>query len=271
MPELFIKMKNIVLITDVDGTLDYKCRGIDVSVIQSARDYVEAGGSLALATGRAVVSTQKIAQDLHVNTPSILYGGAMIYNFCKKSPIWVRPLSNQIIHLVKEIIDMYPTVALLVYTDRLISILSGNYRLWTTGIPLECDKRFLGMKIEGDILKLNICGDRESIEQIQNTYFSGSEYYFSFSSRHFAEVVSVEAGKGNAMKALSEIVNIPLDRFIAMGDGLNDLDMLRLAGVSYTLENAADIVKKSTDVVLPHCGKQGAEKGFRLAKKFLQI
>lgn len=264
-----IKMNNTVLITDVDGTLDYKCKGIGESVVQSARDYVEAGGFLALATGRAVVSTQTIAQNLNVNTPSILYGGAMIYNFSTKSPIWMRPLSNKITSLVKEIIDMYPSVALLVYTNRLISILNGSNRLWETGIPYECNKNFVGIKIEGDILKLNLCGDRESIEQIQNTFFPGSEYYFSFSSRHFAEVVSAEAGKGNAMKALSQILNIPLDRFIAMGDGLNDLEMLRLAGISYTLENADDIVKQSADAVLRHCNEQGAEEGFRLARKYL--
>jgi hydroxymethylpyrimidine pyrophosphatase-like HAD family hydrolase len=116
-------------------------------------------------------------------------------------------------------------------------------------------------------MKLNLCGERDELEYIERTYFSDKKYNFTYASMHFAEIVSPEAGKGRAMEALSQILHLPLEHFIAMGDGHNDLDMLRRAGTAYTLENASDEIKEAADVVLPHCSKGGAASGFSLALK----
>lgn len=258
-----------VFVTDVDGTLDYRCSGIGERVKKSAVDYVESGGMLALATGRAVISIEKIVKDLNINTPCILFGGSMIYDFEKKEPLWKCTVSNDLLFAAEEIADRHKDVATLVYTDTGIYILNGNDMLWQKGIPEECDKRFLSKEADGNILKINFCGEHETIANIKTNYFSGPEYSFTFSSYHFAEVVSVRAGKGEALKELSRILDVPLNQFIAMGDAQNDLEMLRLAGVSYTLENAPDYMKQAADKVLPHCKEQGAAEGFILAKEIL--
>jgi Cof subfamily protein (haloacid dehalogenase superfamily) len=257
------------LVTDVDGTLDYQCTGIGDRVISSAVEYVAAGGGLALATGRAVVSTAQTAGRMRVNVPSILYGGAMIYDFGSRECLWKCALPGEIVDVAREIAERFADVAIIVYTDSGISILSGNEMLWAKGVPEECDRRFEGAAIRGDALKINLVGDRGQVKSLREEYFTGQEYNFNFSSHHFAEVVSRDAGKGKALLALSGLTRVPLERFIAMGDAQNDYEMLKLANQAYTLENAADSIKEIADVTLPHCNEQGAAEGFRLAKELL--
>lgn len=257
-----MKTDSWVFVTDIDGTLDYKCQGIGAPVIKSAREYVKAGGALALATGRSIISTTSIAQSLQVNTPSILYGGAMIYDFANNSSVWKCALSGDIMCIVKDILLHYEKIAVIVYTDQGISILSDNDIIWKSGIPQECKKEFFGATIEGNILKITMCGNHEQVQQIGSLYFSTDEYDFAFSSRHFAEVVSPKAGKGKALEQLSILLQVPLERFFAMGDALNDLSMLKLAGFAYSLENANDRIKQVANHILPHCQNNGAAKGF---------
>lgn len=258
-----------ILITDVDGTLDYRCTGIGDRVISSAVEFVEAGGGLALATGRAVVSTVQTAKRMRVNVPSILYGGAMIYDYNSRQCIWKCKLPGEIVDIARNIAVRFSDVSVLVYTDLNISILSTNEMLWTKGVPEECDKRFVGDEIRGDVLKLNLVGNRDRIKSIRDQYFVGKGYNFNFSSYHFAEVVSPVAGKNKALLALSDMMEVPLERFIVMGDAQNDYEMLKLARYAYTLENASESIKAIADVTLPHCNEQGAAEGFRLAKELL--
>ena len=63
------------------------------------------------------------------------------------------------------------------------------------------------------------------------------------------EVNSVEAGKGKALAALCRALGLSLEETVAFGDGTNDLEMLRCAGLGVAMENASDEVKAGADLV----------------------
>lgn len=63
--------------------------------------------------------------------------------------------------------------------------------------------------------------------------------------------------KTTAMEYLSEYLNIPNSRCIAMGDSVNDLDMLTHAGISVAMGNAIDEVKSIADFVSTACRENG--------------
>lgn len=62
-------------------------------------------------------------------------------------------------------------------------------------------------------------------------------------------ISSSDGHKGTGLKALANHFNIPLAHTVAMGDNLNDLGMLNIAGLSIAMENAEDEVKEAVDVV----------------------
>ena len=62
-------------------------------------------------------------------------------------------------------------------------------------------------------------------------------------------VSSANGHKGTGVLALANHFGIPLAHTIAIGDNLNDLEMLKIAGLSIAMENAEPAVKDAADVI----------------------
>ena len=58
------------------------------------------------------------------------------------------------------------------------------------------------------------------------------------------EVVNEMAGKGNGVIRLAKKLGLPLDCVITVGDGENDLSMIRATPASFAMENGRDILKR---------------------------
>lgn len=69
----------------------------------------------------------------------------------------------------------------------------------------------------------------------------------SSSLRNNVELNSVTAGKGLALQALCEELGMSAAEAVAFGDGSNDTDMLRRAGLGIAMANAAPEVKAAAD------------------------
>ena len=62
--------------------------------------------------------------------------------------------------------------------------------------------------------------------------------------------ISSAAGhKGTGLQALANYFNVPLENTVAIGDNLNDLAMLKIAGFSVAMGNAEPEVKATCDVI----------------------
>ena len=45
-------------------------------------------------------------------------------------------------------------------------------------------------------------------------------------------------------------MNIPLESVVAFGDGENDIEFLKYAGIGVAVQNARDLTKNAADIVL---------------------
>ena len=86
------------------------------------------------------------------------------------------------------------------------------------------------------------------------------ELIASSSLRNNIEVNSARAGKGNALRALCRELQIDCADCAAFGDGLNDADMLRVAGRGCAVANAAPPVKEAADVIVGNNNDAGVGK-----------
>jgi Cof subfamily protein (haloacid dehalogenase superfamily) len=67
------------------------------------------------------------------------------------------------------------------------------------------------------------------------------------------EFVHASASKGMALEKISKHLGIPCKAMIAIGDGYNDLSMLKYAGFSVAMGNAPDDIKAvCSHVTLPN-------------------
>lgn len=71
------------------------------------------------------------------------------------------------------------------------------------------------------------------------------------------ELNSRLAQKGLALEALARRLGIPMAETMAFGDDLNDLSMLRAAGVGVAMGNASAEVKAAADYVTASCDENG--------------
>lgn len=79
-----------------------------------------------------------------------------------------------------------------------------------------------------------------------------------WSSENSIEITHSDATKGNALKKLCEILDIPTGCVMALGDSGNDVSMLKLAGLGVAMGNAPDYVKNAADVISESNAQDGA-------------
>jgi Cof subfamily protein (haloacid dehalogenase superfamily) len=83
------------------------------------------------------------------------------------------------------------------------------------------------------------------------------------SSNSNLEVVTDEADKGTGTRILAERLNIRPENIMALGDQLNDLPMLRSAGLKVAMGNAEEPLKQIADYIAQDNTQDGAAKAIR--------
>lgn len=74
------------------------------------------------------------------------------------------------------------------------------------------------------------------------------------------EVIPSDADKGSGLKMLSERLGIRREEIMAVGDQLNDLPMLRFAGIGVAVANAPEMVRQAADAVTDRNDQDGVGK-----------
>ena len=71
------------------------------------------------------------------------------------------------------------------------------------------------------------------------------------------EINHEDANKGSALMALASRLGLDRSRVIAFGDGLNDISMIREAGIGVAMQNAVEEVKAAADLITGSCEESG--------------
>ena len=75
------------------------------------------------------------------------------------------------------------------------------------------------------------------------------ELNFHRSLKHFLEIVDPQVSKGIALEKICEYYKIDKKEVIAIGDGENDISMIKYAGLGVAMDNADEIVKQNADFI----------------------
>lgn len=90
----------------------------------------------------------------------------------------------------------------------------------------------------------------------------------TFSSKRYLEFMPAGIDKGYGLKKLAEMLSIPMDQVIGVGDSANDLAMIKAAGLGVGVANVTDDVRPYCDIVLESTGDDGAFE--ELVEKYLE-
>lgn len=78
------------------------------------------------------------------------------------------------------------------------------------------------------------------------------------------EINHCTCNKGDALINLGRILGIPMEQIMACGDGNNDLEMIRDAGVGIAMENGEDSVKEAADYITATNDEEGVAQAIEL-------
>lgn len=246
---------------DLDGTLISHDGKISNKVIQSFKKLKELGIILVPTTGRTIHSVINIAKILDIyedNYLGIFNTGAAIQELNSSKLIYSQSLSIKDYLSIKD--NLNNKYFLSVYTHEYIYLEEDPIEeLLQDNENLQMEIKKLDIKKELPISRINIMGKKEILDKFKpNSFFD--KYYLVRNIPTSIEIINKNTSKGEAVKYLANRYNISLDEVLCIGDGNNDISMLKLVKYSVAMGNASDEVKKYAKFITDSVEKDGFVK-----------
>ncbi|MCL2201787.1 MAG: Cof-type HAD-IIB family hydrolase [Oscillospiraceae bacterium] len=244
-------MKYKMIASDMDGTLLNSSFEISERTKQAITDAVNAGVMFVPATGRAAGGTEFINDILTKDMPFIVFNGASAVMGKTKKVLFDKFLDFE---LAKEVFEIGYNrgLPMVVWTDKSVHTSKATQetvRYIKSYNPDVNDDTMVISSLEelgrSPVYKIFWTDTAAKISAYQDemtTHFGGKLNCHS-SLPVFLEFVSPDASKGTALDLVSKLYGIDQSEIIAVGDGFNDLSMLKYAGLGVAMGNAHDAVK----------------------------
>lgn len=251
-----------LLATDLDGTLLRGGKPVSEGNIAAAQAAAQAGTIVTIATGRMYRAALPVAEALGLDVPIITYNGALI-----------KSTSGKIYHeqyldedICRQIIDFAAERGWYLQTYSGDELYYSDYGEFAK--RYEESQKVSGKnigyadmrdKVEKMYKMLIITPDpavtQEWMAQLNAEF--GDRVTLTQSSADFIEIISPGVSKAAALVKLAGMLDIDIRETMAIGDANNDLPMLKAAGFSVAMGNAADDIKAVTDAVTGNCDDDG--------------
>jgi Cof subfamily protein (haloacid dehalogenase superfamily) len=246
--------KNIVLLTDLDGTLLDSGSRVSNKNKEAIETFINGGGKFGIATGRGERNALKFIDDVKANIPCILYNGCGLYNYNENKYLELKLLTNEklkslledcMMNFPKVVIQIYSTIGCLIITPE--ELIDDDIRMHHSP--------FINCKLEEimdkEWIKILFRGDKEelgNIEKYLNNMNIKDDITVVYSSDIYLEILPSRASKGDMLLTLRNLIGEE-HTYYAVGDYYNDVEMIRVADVGMATYNAPDDVKKVADIV----------------------
>lgn len=251
-----------LFVTDLDGTLLETGKPIAKENIEAAKYAVSKGVTVTIATGRMYRAALPIARELEVDAPIITYNGALIKSVSGK--VFYENYIDE--NIVKEVIALSreKNWYLQLYSDDKLfyperNELSEKYESWQ-GLKGEA-ATWDGLKEHAaKVTKLlSFSKTTEETKERTKVYREAfkNELTITNSMEYYVDMTNIGVSKASGISELSRVLNIPIEETMAIGDAENDLSMLKAAGKSVAMGNAAENIKKEADFVTLTCQEHG--------------
>jgi len=251
-----------LLAIDLDGTLVNDRLEMDPRDVAAVKAASGAGVTVVLATGRMFKSSLTYAQPLGLTGPIINYQGAVVREIAS-GEVWHRceltvPMQQRVLafaeprdwHInayVDELVytarprpeaDLYARIAMVPY--EVVGPLSKWVRQESTKMVL--------VDLEPTDVPARIA---------ELTAWMGDVARVTRSLDWFVEVVNPQVSKARALALVADRLGISRADVCAIGDNLNDEDMVRWAGFGVAMGNAPEALKAVAKHVTGRIGEAG--------------
>ena len=259
-----------LIATDLDGTLlapdHITITPRTLSALTSAH---QKGVKIAISTGRTLSLIKNVAEKLPFVDYIIYSNGAGVYDCRKKATVFVEPVKkdkSEAITTLLESLGVYYNI----YADGNIYISSelDSHIFEKVDLPKDFLNQFLATAVAVNDIKT---ATSDKATEMIVAYFAPEEARMkimslinnlgglhtvsSFSNN--IEIMSENASKGNAVKAICDIIGCTNENAMTFGDAWNDCSMLEFANHSFAMANGDAKCKMSAKNICPSNAEDG--------------
>jgi 5-amino-6-(5-phospho-D-ribitylamino)uracil phosphatase len=216
---------------DMDGTLLNTKEEIPEENRAAIRKAEEKGVKVVLSTGRNLMTCRDYAASLELSSYLVTVNGSEIYG--PTGELVERNLINkELMNWMWDISKKHQTGFWALSSDK----------IWRDEMPDDLttyEWLKFGFNIEDDELR----------EAVMKQLRERGELEISNSSPINIEVNALGINKARALHNVCKLLGITMDHVMAVGDSLNDIAMIREAGLGIAMGNAQEVVKEAADWV----------------------
>lgn len=206
---------------DLDGTLLDGEKQISASTRNWIRKLENTDVHIVLATGRGYPKVSRMQEYLKIKQPMVLANGAEVW----KNPqhIWKRTLIPKAdIDAIYKIAKKFDAPFWGYTTDRMV-----HSEEWTDAM------------INWNWVKFGIKHrDISVVETMRERIAQTASVMLTTSNEHHIECAPEGVSKATGLGEVCQLLGISMKETIAVGDNLNDMEMIREAGVGVAMGNA---------------------------------
>ena len=252
---------------DLDGTLLTDSKRVSEQTVEALKCLPAREARVVIASARPPRSVRHIYQELGLDTLSIHYNGALIWDEVGREVMYHQPMGCG---LVREIIDrardMFEEVAVSCevldrwYTDR-----DEQPYQTETGLIFRPD---LVAPVDEfctqPITKLLLLGEPMMISRLEPMLMEDyPDVSIVRSDGELLQIMDRRASKGTALRLVAKYYHVPMREVLAIGDAVNDVSMLKVAGAAVAMDNAHPSVKSIAHWVAPSNNDHGVHAALR--------
>jgi Cof subfamily protein (haloacid dehalogenase superfamily) len=256
---------------DVDGTLLDGSHQLRANVRDSLDQLASSGVKIVLATARGPQALGSIVRQLNFSPWLICFSGGWIGELDSRSLLTKTVLRDK--RLTPSAARVIVTAAFAhqvepnIYTPTEWRVRTLTPEIRAESVIVESDPLvtpiLLGENEKPSKIML-ITGEDEQtkpLTSIANLIKPLSTA--TFSKPNYLEIIPVGVNKANALATVAQSLEVELSQSAAIGDGLNDLEMLREVGLGIAMGNASETVKSVAKWVTGTNEEEGVAQAVR--------
>lgn len=270
-----------LLVLDLDGTLLDRGGRVSVRNAEAIAAAESAGIPVAIATGRSWSESRHVLETIDYRRPFIAAGGAVIADGVSGRTIRRDAMSSSLVERIVSTLLAHRHTTLLLKdapsrADEYMVVGDGpldrasewwfeTFRIGYRRIvglhedPHPHDTVRVGVVASGASLATVADEVRREVgeEAFLQHWSAVTEDEATGSSTHLLEVFSPRVSKWSAVLHVCEDLGIDPRNTVAIGDGLNDVEMVANAGLGIAMGNASPAVRAVADTVTGHHDADG--------------
>ena len=249
-----------MIISDLDGTIIPHGGVVSEANKRAIESFRAGGGHFGIATGRTPEAAAGYLGGVAITAPSIFFNGSMLYDWPHEHVLVTKPLTAQGApdlwpRFAALCLERFPKACIEVYTQDDCHIIS-NPRYDDPRLPHEhyrychSDLADLADVRKTPWLKFFVCADPANLRELEReaeVFGTAACSHHFYSEANYHEFVAKGVSKGSMLEAIRKMPAFSQTKIIALGDYLNDRELLEAADIGIASGNAHDELKALAD------------------------